>query len=258
MTITIGGFDGVHVAHQILIKKSDIVLIIEKSANLTPGLERCYYFNKGCDFLKLKNIKNLSKEEFIQYLKKLNTSKIVVGEDFRFGKNREGDINFLKKFFEVEVIKEIKIDGIGVHSRVIREFIIQGNIQKANKFLGRNYKIKGTKIKGQGIGKELLPTINIELFKPFLLPKNGVYLTKTNGFYSITFIGKRSTDENFSIETHILENFDKSIERGLISIEFLEFIRENRKFSSLEELKKAILKDKEIALNLLKEKYGFS
>ena len=257
MVITIGGFDGIHIAHQKLIQKSDYLIIIEKDANLTPGFERCYYFNKGCEFLLLKKIKNLSKEEFIHYLKKLHISKIIIGEDFKFGKNRTGNIEYLKKFFEVEVIKEIKIDGIPVHSRIIRKFLKEGKIKTANKFLGRNYKIKGIKVKGQGIGKTLLPTINIELFKPFLLPHNGVFITKTNGFNSITFIGKRSTDENFAIETHILSSkfeIPSSKLNKLIEIEFIDFLRENIKFSNLAELKKQILKDKEKAIKYFEKR----
>jgi len=241
LRVTIGGFDGVHLAHQQLIKKANKVVIIEKGSSLTPGFDRLEYIKKPFDFLLLEKIKHKKPIEFIEYLKKLNATTIIVGEDFRFGINRSGDIDLLSRYFEVEIIMEIKIDGIGVHSKLIREFIKKGNIKKANKFLGKNYKIKGTKIKGQGLGtKELVPTINIELFKPYTLPKPGVYITKTNNFKSITFLGIRSTDNNFSIETHILEDFTIS---GMIEIEFLEFLRENKKFTSLKELKAQILND---------------
>jgi riboflavin kinase/FMN adenylyltransferase len=251
-TAAIGGFDGMHIAHQELLKKSNFFIVIEKGSSITPGFDRCYYTNLGCEYLKLENIKNLTPGEFIEILKNMNIKKIIVGEDFRFGKGRKGDINLLKKFFEIEVIKEIKIDGIGVHSHIIRKFI-KDDIKKANKFLGRNYKIKGIQIKGQGIGsKELVPTINIELFKPYIIPKPGVYITKTNSFSSLTFIGTRSTDNSFSIETHIIEkNFQT---KKLIEIEFIEFLRENRKFKNLNELKLQIQKD----IQKAKEKYGIS
>ena len=241
MKVTIGGFDGMHIAHQELIKKAEFMVIIEKDSNLTPGLDRCEYTTLPCIFFNLQEIKHLSAMEFIEKLKKLNTTEVIVGEDFRFGKKRSGDINLLKKFFKIKVINEIKIEGIGVHSNVIREFLKKGEIKKATKFLGHTYKIKGIKIKGQGLGKEkLVPTINIELLKNYLLPKEGVYITKTNSCPSITFIGKRSTDNAFSIETHILTDFE---EKELIKIEFLEFLRENKKFSSLKELKNEIQKD---------------
>lgn len=243
-TAAIGGFDGMHKAHQELLKKADFFIIIEKGSSITPGFDRCYYTNLGCEYLLLDKIKHLTPIEFIELLKKINIKKLVLGEDFRFGKNRSGDINLLKQFFEVEVIKEIKIDGVGVHSHIIRKFI-KKDIVKANKFLGRNYKIKGTQIKGQGLGnKELVPTINIELFKPYIIPKEGVYITKTNSFFSLTFIGTRSTDNNFSIETHIINNGKWVIDnKKLIEIEFIDFLRENRKFDNLKDLKQQIQKD---------------
>jgi len=209
-----------------------------------------FYINKKIDFLDLEKIKNLSPIEFIDILKKYNTNTIIVGEDFRFGKNRSGDINLLKKYFNVEIVNEIKIDNIGVHSKIIREFIKKGEIKKANEFLGRNYKIRGYQIKGQGLGsKELLPTVNIELLKPYILPQ-GVFITLTNSLPSITFIGKRSTDNNFSIETHFLS---KIKEKKIFEIEFLDFLRENKKFNNLKKLKEQILLDKQKAINLFQQ-----
>jgi len=230
--------------HRALIKKADILVVIEKGSNLTPGDDRCEYTTLPCKFFNLNDIKDLTPIEFIGILKKLNISEIVVGKDFRFGKNRSGDLSLLKKHFEVESIDEVKIDGIGVHSRIIREFIKNGNIKKANKFLGHTYKIKGTQIKGQGLGgKKLVPTVNIKLVKNYLIPKAGVYITLTNGKPSLTFIGTRSTDNNFSIETHILSSEFQVPSSELIIIEFLEFLRENRKFNNLNELKKQIYND---------------
>ncbi|QCT94681.1 bifunctional riboflavin kinase/FAD synthetase [Caminibacter mediatlanticus TB-2] len=241
MTITIGGFDGMHIGHMKLIRKADAYLVIEKNSNLTPGFDRIYYSPTLLDILYLEKIKNLSAIEFIEILKKYNAQKIIVGDDFRFGKNRSGDIELLKKFFEVEVIHEIKINNIGIHSHYIRTLIKNGEIKKANKFLGHIYKIKGIKIKGQGLGsKELFPTINITPFKNYFLPKAGVYITKTNGYQSITFIGTRSTDKNFSIETHILEDFE---DNSFFEIEFLEFLRENIYFRNLNQLKNQIAVD---------------
>ena len=255
MKATIGGFDGMHLAHIELIQRSDCYLVIEKNSTLTPFFDRLEYNSKMLDLLALKNIKNLSKYEFIEILKNYGIDEIVVGYDFRFGKNRSGSIEDLQKVFKVEVIEEIKYKNLPIHSKVIRELIQNNNIKKANTLLGHNYQIKGIHIKGQGLGKkQFLPTINLSLLHNYTLPQ-GIFLTKTNGFFSITFIGKRSTDKKFAIETHILEDFEID---DLIKIKFLEFIRENRKFNSLEELKKAILKDKEKAVKLAKEKYGFN
>jgi riboflavin kinase/FMN adenylyltransferase len=254
-TATIGGFDGMHLAHQELLKRADFFIVIEKGSSITPGFDRCYYTNLGCEYFELEKIKHLSAMEFIDILKKMDIKKLVLGYDFKFGKNRNGNIDLLKKFFEVEIIEEIKIDGIGVHSHIIRKFIKE-DIKQANKFLGRNYKIKGTQIKGQGLGsKELVPTINIKLFKPYIIPKPGVYITKTNNFLSLSFIGIRSTDNNFSIETHIIESEKLKVKsEKLIEIEFLEFLRENKKFDSLNELKLQIKKD----IAKTKEKYGIN
>ena len=243
MKASIGGFDGMHLAHKELLKKSECYLVIEKNSSLTPLFSRLEYSSKMLDLLKLDNIKHLSKEEFIEKLKNYGIKEIIVGYDFRFGKNRRGGVEDLKKVFKVEVVDEIKYQNIPVHSHYIRKLIEKNKIIKANQFLGHNYKIKGIHIKGQGIGsKKLVPTVNIKPLYNYTFPK-GVFITKTNNHPSLTFIGIRSTDENFSIETHFL-NGEWRIENGeLIEIEFLEFLRENKKFNNLNELKKQIEMD---------------
>jgi riboflavin kinase/FMN adenylyltransferase len=252
MTAAIGGFDGMHLGHMALIKKSDILIVIEKGSNLTPGNDRCEYTNLPCRFFNLKEIKNLEAKKFINILKNLNITKVVIGEDFKFGKERKGDASLLKKHFAVEVIKEVKIDGTGVHSQIIREFLKKGLIKKATKFLGHLYKIKGRQIKGQGLGgKELVPTINIKPLKPYLIPKAGVYITLTNKHPSLTFIGIRSTDGEFSIETHILEEW--KMKNKEFNIQFLDYLRENRKFNTLDDLKRQIMKDITEAVKLLEK-----
>jgi riboflavin kinase/FMN adenylyltransferase len=249
---TIGGFDGVHLAHQELIKRADFVIVIEKFPTLTPGFDRFEYIKKPIEFFKLDKIKNKTPLEFIEILKNLNVQKIIIGEDFKFGKDRKGNISLLKKYFEVEVIKEIKYQNIPIHSKIIRDLISINKINLANAMLGKHYKIKGIQIKGQGLGKkELVPTINITPFKPYTLP-NGVFITKTNNYPSITFIGTRSTDNKFAIETHILkDNFKID---NLTTIEFLQFIRKNQPFKSTSQLKRAIFKDIAKAITFFKEK----
>jgi len=243
MRAAIGGFDGMHIGHQAIISRSDIVVVIEKGSNLTPGKDRCEYTDLPCVFFDLKEIKDLSPSSFISLLKDMNITKTVIGEDFRFGKNRSGDAELLKKHFEVETVPEVKINGIGVHSRVIREYIKNGKIKQANTFLGHTYKIKGRQIKGQGLGsKELVPTINLQLIKSYIIPKSGVYITKTASLPSVTFVGVRSSDNVFSIETHILTN-GFEIQEEIINVEFLVYLRENKKFNDLKELKKQIKED---------------
>ena len=174
------------------------------------------------------------------------------------GKNRRYCIEGLKKLFngEVLVLDEIKIDDIAVHSRIIREYIKDGNINMANKLLGKEYKIYGHQIKGQGLGnKSFVPTINLKIDE-FLLPKEGVYITKTildeEEYNSITFLGHRfTTDGSYAVETHII---DKDIVNNnyTTQIKFYEKLRDNQKFDSFEELKKQILDDIESARNYFK------
>lgn len=254
-SIAIGGFDGMHVAHQELFNNLDsngaIVSIESGYANLTPKRYRQEYSIYPIYYYVLENIKNLEGDQFIKLLKEEfpNLKKIVVGYDFCFGKNRKYCIEKLKELFhgEVVVIEEIKIDGIGVHSRVIREYIKDGDIDSTNRFLGKEYKIYGHQIKGQGLGaKNFVPTINLKIDE-FLLPKEGVYITKTIldniEYNSITFLGHRvTTDGNYAVETHILnENIVDKV--YTTQIKFIKRLRDNLKFDSFEKLKNQILED---------------
>jgi len=169
-SIAIGGFDGMHYAHQQLFKNLDengAILSIESGyANLTPKRYRQEYSKYPIYYYVLDNIKHLEGTEFITLIKEEfpNLKKIVVGFDFCFGKNRKYCVNELKNIFngEVIVIDEISIDDIPIHSRHIREYLKQGDIQTANKLLGKEYKIYGIQIKGQGLGaKSFVPTINL-------------------------------------------------------------------------------------------------
>ncbi len=260
-SIAIGGFDGMHVAHQELFKNLDehgaIVSIESGFANLTPKIYRQEYSDYPIYYYVLDNIKHLEGDQFIKLLNEEfpNLKKIVVGYDFCFGKNRRYCIEKLKELFhgDVKIIDEIKIDNIAVHSRFIREYIKDGEIEMANKLLGKEYKIYGHQIKGQGLGsKSFVPTINLKV-EQFLLPKEGVYITKTIlneiEYNSVTFLGHRvTTDGSYAVETHIL---DENIinDTYTIQIKFIKKIRENLKFDNFEELKNQIDKDIETTKN---------
>lgn len=251
-SIAIGGFDGMHVAHKELFKKLDengaIVAIESGYSNITPKTHRQDFVEFPVYCYLLENIKHLTGKAFIKLIKEefANLKTIVVGFDFHFGKFRENSAEELKELFDGEVIivDEVKVDDVSVHSRTIRNYIQTGEFKTVSKFLGREYKIAGTQIKGQGLGsKEFVPTINLRV-NDFLLPSEGVYLTKTIlediEYNSITFIGHRvSTDGSYAIETHIL---DKNIQNKEITVhvKFIEKIRNNKKFRSFEELKKQI------------------
>ncbi|PHO11633.1 bifunctional riboflavin kinase/FMN adenylyltransferase [Malaciobacter marinus] len=254
-SIAIGGFDGMHIAHQQLFKKLDqngaIVVIESGHSNLTPKSNRQEYTHFPVYYYVLDNIKHLEGEEFIKLLKEefSNLKKIIVGFDFCFGKNRKYNTLGLKKLFdgEVIVVDEICDNNLAIHSRYIREFIKVGNIKKANELLGKNYKIIGQTTKGQGLGKKsFVPTINLTV-ENFLLPNEGVYITKTiikdKSYNSVTFLGHRvTTDGSYAIETHIIGEDIINI-MGKIQIEFIDKIRENQKFDNFEDLKKQIDKD---------------
>jgi len=256
-SIAIGGFDGMHLAHQELFKRLDkngaIVVIQTGYANLTPKTTRAKYTSFPIYFYELQLIKHLSAKDFINLIKQefVNLKTIVVGFDFRFGINASGSIHTLKELFdgEVIVVDEFKYKGTAVHSRVIRDLISTGQIKKANQLLGKNYTIIGMHIKGQGLGaKQFVPTINIDV-KEFMYPSAGIYVTYTYindiKYQSVTFIGHRvTTDGKFAIETHILNKDIKDEDiNSKISIEFLCKLRENKKFELYENLKKQILLD---------------
>jgi riboflavin kinase / FMN adenylyltransferase len=263
-SIAIGGFDGMHSAHQELFKNLDehgAILSIESGyANLTPKRYRQEYSIYPIYYYVLENIRHLEGDEFIRLIKEEfpNLKKIVVGFDFCFGKNRKYCIEKLKDLFngEVLVIDEIKIDDVPVHSRIIRQYLKDGNIKMANKLLGKEYKIYGQQIKGQGLGtKSFVPTINLKVDE-FLLPQEGVYMTKTildnKEYKSITFLGHRvTTDGSYAVETHILDE-NITNDNYTTQIKFFEKIRNNEKFDSFESLKKQIFDDIELAKNYFK------
>lgn len=264
-TIAIGGFDGMHIGHQELFKHLDptgvIVVINTGYANLTPNNFRQRHTEHYVYFYNLKDIRHLDGAGFVALLQKdfPQLKKIVVGYDFHFGKNRRYSHQDLRNLFDGEVIivDEVCHHNDSVHSHKIRQKLSIGDIKGANEFLGYNYTICGKKIKGQGIGaKELVATINLEA-REFLVPKEGVYVTTTriddeeHYHPSVSFVGHRvSTDGSFAIETHILD--EKVLCNEKAEISFIEYIRENKKFDTMDELREAIQKDIAIANKELK------
>jgi riboflavin kinase/FMN adenylyltransferase len=256
--IALGSFDGMHVAHQTLIEAAVAVAVIERqSGTLTPGYKRSWYTDKPMDFYLFDRIRDLSPDAFVAMLKEHypHLRRIVVGYDFHFGQGRGGDAQTLRKLFEgeVRIVPEIRVEGISVHARTIRELLRKGELESANRLLGRRYTIDGEPVKGQGLGsREFVPTINLNV-EGYELPAEGVYAgyTRLGGehYPSVIFLGYRdSTDGSFAVETHLLDKVIGPVREPRIFLEFETFLRPDRRFDTPAALKEQIYLDIETAM----------
>ena len=212
-----------------------------------------------------KEFAQLSSESFIQSMlvDKLKTKKLIIGYDHRFGKNREGSFEYLKENskrfgFEVEEISRQDIDDVGVSSTKIRQALFHGEVRKAAELMERKYCVHGTVVEGQQLGAELgFPTANVQVEEEHkLIPKDGAYavrvLVQHKWQKGMLNIGVRPTVGGLKrvIETHLFD-FDKNIYGQYIRIEFVEFLREEIKFNSLEDLNTQLQQDKLTSLDIL-------
>lgn len=290
--VALGNFDGIHLGHQKLMKRN---VEIAKSLNLVPSVllfkentkktltqESLYLtsMDDKIEFLSKLGIedfcilefddkfKSLSPLEFIRDIlyKKLNTKVVVVGKDYKFGKNASGDVDTLKKYeeefsYKTEVIDFIYDENEKISSGTIREMIKNSELLKANEYLDRPYKIRGTVTHGYKRGRTLnFPTANLKVNYDYVIPADGVYLTrvtvKGKSYFGLTNIGTNPTFENRErkIETYILD-FSDDIYDELVSIEFLEFFRGDFKFNNADELINQMETDKKMAYEAIENKY---
>lgn len=289
--VTIGNFDGVHLAHRSIFEKvieqaraidgESIVMTFEphpiKLFQPTVILPLITSYKKKIQLIEevgistlihvdfTKEFANISARDFITEIlcHKIGMKEIVIGHDCSFGKNRQGNATFLQEMakdlgFKVHVMEPIKVNGIPVSSTRIREMIKDGQVKEAKRLLDRNYQISGNVIKGRDRGGRLLgfPTANLK-WADELFPKVGVYavLMKHKGitYQGVANIGYSPTfgNKTLSIETHILD-FSHDIYDEVIEIGFVDRLRDEKKFSNAHELTEQIKIDIERARNLFK------
>lgn len=280
--ITIGTFDGVHLGHKAILDKvvkiakehdlQSIVITMEKPVKKVDGLltlpnEKNEIISSfGIDEILVlpvnQKILNTTATDFFKniIIKQLNAKHIVVGYNCAFGKDREGNISWLKEAvkkyaIKLEIINPVKIGNQIVSSSKIRDFINKNNISSANKILGRIFEINGTHVSGKRIGRTIgFPTINVKVDKEKILPK-GVFVCSVfdkNGscYPAVLNIGTSPTIKNAEhsllVEAHLL-NFYGSWKSKNIKILVHKFIRDEKKFSSIKLLQKAIQNDVAVA-----------
>lgn len=280
--VTIGNFDGVHTGHQEIIKniksecdKEGLELVV---ITFTPhpiqilNPKEHYQINSyderrellsqlEIDYLmEIEFNRDLSMKDPKEFLDTyifsgIEPSKFYLGHDFAFGAQKKGDHSFVKEYCkskstEVEVLCSFDIKGDKVSSTEIRNALADGNVELVGKLLGRDYFIRGRVIKGAGRGRQIgIPTANLALDHYRRYPKQGVYITKTrfkdSSWYSVTNIGNNPTFTDglgVFVETHILD-FDNDIYGNEIEVSFIKRLRDEKKFSSVNELIEQIQKD---------------
>lgn len=290
--VTIGTFDGVHIGHQKVIKQlvksakkkqaTSVLLtffphprmVLQKDIDIkliNTIDERIQLLDKmGLEALVIEPFtEEFSRQTALDFVRTilvntLNISKLIIGYDHHFGKNREGNFEQLEDYghtydFKVKEISQKDINDIAVSSTKIRIAIENGEIEKANSYLGYDFMLTGEVVKGKNLGEKIgFPTANLYIKETYkLIPKTGAYVVKANIDNNIVFgmmnIGFRPTvsGENQTIEIHFFD-FSQDLYGKNIQIEVLSFLRDEQKFDSIEALKQQLLIDKEKSLEIIR------
>ena len=279
--IAIGNFDGLHLGHQKVLKEARQkakkkklkfgLITFEpvptmffnnsiKNHRINSLNQKIFFLKKNrLDFLVIinfsKNFSNLSAEDFIKKIlfKDIGSKYIFVSQNFKFGKKRLGNIKTLKKFeklfsYKVIITKPYKKKKLTISSSLIRKIIQKGQIQEANKLLSRPWCIEGEVIKGEQRGRRIgFPTCNIKL-NSYTIPKIGVYsvLIQSTGLKKrgIANIGYRPTfnGKSLLLEVNIF-GIKKNLYNKILKVSFIKFIRSEKKFKNIKDLKAQIKKD---------------
>lgn len=281
--LTIGTFDGVHRGHQEIVQRltngaheagaAAVVLtfyphpavVLGKRQNplyLTNPEERAALLvESGADivitFPFTPETSHTSAEEFVKLLKKhIGMNHLMVGPDFALGRDREGNITSLRELgenyeYSVATIPPVELNGEAVSSSRIRRALTDGDIELARLLLGRPYFVSGQVVPGDGRGKTIgVPTANLALWMDRAIPKSGVYVSQANingqTFGAVTNIGIRptfaSSNENPQVETHLF-NFSDQIYGQEIQLNFIDRLREEKRFPNVDELVSQIKQD---------------
>ena len=289
--VTIGTFDGVHIGHQKIIeklvleakkaKRKSVLLtffphprmVLQKEASIAlinTIDERAKLLEKtGLDYLVIhpfsKEFSRMTALEFVRnfLVNRLNISKLIIGYDHHFGKNREGNIIQLTEYshlydFTVEEIPAQDIDDVSVSSTKIRRALTTGNLSTANRYLGYHFMLIGRVINGKKLGGKIgYPTANIDIKESYkLIPKTGVYVVKSTLENAVVFgmmnIGNRPTvnGNHQTIEVHFFD-FNQDLYHQKLTIELLCFLRDEKKFETVDLLILQLKKDEKIARNYI-------
>ena len=276
LTLALGNFDGLHLGHQSLVKEAELlpsptgILFFKRPylstrpilSSVEDKIRYCAPFSLDCAYI-LDNdpsFYSLSKEDFVSLLKELGTQRVVVGEDFRFGKGQEGGIEELRKAFETHVAPLLLLNGKKVSSTQIREDLLAGDVEGAKALLGRPYEIVGEVVHGLSNGRKIgFPTLNLQTYCNYLLPQNGVYagIVYLSGipYKAMINVGTNPTIGKLSFplaEAHLIgADVDGYGKRAYFS--FLKRIRGERKFASLEELSQQLKIDEGVCQRYFEE-----
>lgn len=268
--VAIGNFDGVHLGHQALLQQANTVLTFEpypqayfhperQRPRLTTLREKIHVLQALppralCALPFNASLSQLSPENFIQdiLIRQLHAKKIVVGEDFRFGYQRQGNVELLKRYIDVDVIPPVLFHGRRISSTWVREALENGDLTTVRSLLDRQYSMIGRVVKGDGRGRQLgFHTANISLQKR-LPPLKGVYAVNINHVYKgVANVGSRPTvdgSRNY-LEVHIFD-FNQDIYGEYMEVEFTHKIRDEKKFDSLNALQEQIKLDIQFARDL--------
>ena len=289
--VTIGTFDGVHIGHRKIItdmvakgEKENLLsilltffphprMVLQKDSNIkmidTINEKKEIFKKLGVEVLIIQpfttDFSRMSAIKFTRdiLVNSLKVSKLMIGYDHRFGRNREATVKTLKSFgldynFKVDEIPAQDIESISVSSTKVRKAIRSGDFKLVNKFLSRPFNLSGKIIKGDELGRKIgYPTANLKIFEKYKLkPQNGVYLTRTKlkkqTYFGMMNIGIRPTisAKNNQIETHLFD-FNGNLYGHEMTLEILEKIREEKKFKSIEKLKIQLDVDKKHCQKLI-------